>query len=462
LGGGRGVRAFISLLGALAFAGSSAAYAQDDVKSFFQKMKELEVQQRELERGPGTAPDQPSGDQQKAAIRQRQEWLAWQGVYQGPLDGLSGPGTVAAIKDFQKKIDQREDGNLTEAQINILRDSAIQKSRTVAFAPLLDGITGIRIGIPHQILPIRNERHGGSSYMSRDGQVRLELRAFHTSEKINSIYTFMQTALAATAISYSSVRPDWFVISGELNGYKYYVRYHQRGTLLKGFSATYPSAFADFEIPLTVTSLTTEPFHLVPRSVISVTENNKGELTDFIAGSRTGQTSIAVRRESPASASPAPSNQAPGLSETSRARDVTSQPGQNRPDTNVIKDDGLSRKDRLSRLAAKSLKAPPTFYEYLVDKKDLPGQAADEPVLRVVFEERVFFDTALSNIRRDAESVLEVVAEALRNDPSDAVLFIAGHADSRGGDQYNLDLSIKRADSVATAAAIHALSGDFS
>jgi outer membrane protein OmpA-like peptidoglycan-associated protein len=108
-----------------------------------------------------------------------------------------------------------------------------------------------------------------------------------------------------------------------------------------------------------------------------------------------------------------------------------------------------NRKKRFQELSSESLKASPKFYDYLIRQRDVPSLPGDMPVLRVVFEERVFFDTALWNIRPEANAVLDVVAQALRKESSAVALFVAGHTDSRGSDEYNLDLSIKRANSVA-------------
>jgi len=110
-----------------------------------------------------------------------------------------------------------------------------------------------------------------------------------------------------------------------------------------------------------------------------------------------------------------------------------------------------ARKKRLERLSETSLIGGPKFYEYLISKNELPGFPIDMPVLRVVFEEKVFFDTARSRIRPEANKVLDVVASALRQEPREVALFVAGHTDARGSDQYNLELSIKRATSVARA-----------
>ena len=87
----------------------------------------------------------------------------------------------------------------------------------------------------------------------------------------------------------------------------------------------------------------------------------------------------------------------------------------------------------------------------VVSKEDLGSLPVDVPLLRVVFPERVFFDTAQWNLRPDAISVIDVVAESLRREPPDVAVFVAGHADSRGSRAYNFDLSLKRANAVSEA-----------
>lgn len=111
------------------------------------------------------------------------------------------------------------------------------------------------------------------------------------------------------------------------------------------------------------------------------------------------------------------------------------------------------RKCRLEALGTRAFKASPKFYEYLVKKTEVASLPSDIPVLRVVFDERVFFDTARWDILQNARPVLNLVLESLRKEPAGTALFVAGHTDSRGGDTYNMELSVKRADSVAEALA---------
>ena len=74
-------------------------------------------------------------------------------------------------------------------------------------------------------------------------------------------------------------------------------------------------------------------------------------------------------------------------------------------------------------------------------------------VLRVVLQEKaggkVLFDFDKSNLKPEAIRQLAVVLQALREQPS-LQTHIVGHTDSVGSDAYNMGLSQRRANSVAT------------
>ena len=59
----------------------------------------------------------------------------------------------------------------------------------------------------------------------------------------------------------------------------------------------------------------------------------------------------------------------------------------------------------------------------------------------------IFFDFDMSNIRPDAEPVLQENAEVLKNNPNMTIV-IEGYADIRGSDAYNIALGQRRADST--------------
>ena len=82
------------------------------------------------------------------------------------------------------------------------------------------------------------------------------------------------------------------------------------------------------------------------------------------------------------------------------------------------------------------------------------GRAAEEARLRAenarmrsVLEQMVFFDYDRSEIRADARELLDAKVTILRAHPAIRIQ-IDGHADERGSVEYNLALSLRRANAV--------------
>lgn len=106
---------------------------------------------------------------------------------------------------------------------------------------------------------------------------------------------------------------------------------------------------------------------------------------------------------------------------------------------------------RFQRLAAVGGVAPPTITQVMVTPGQVPGMTRPIPVVRVVFDEHVLFDFNSDTPRADAAAVLDLVADNMRRDVPDAQLTLLGHTDAIGSDQYNYDLSMRRARSVFQA-----------
>lgn len=114
--------------------------------------------------------------------------------------------------------------------------------------------------------------------------------------------------------------------------------------------------------------------------------------------------------------------------------------------------DRIKRLWRLSDYAMYG--ARPQFFDGYIEAVHLPRTlGVSMPLLRVVFPERVFFDTAQSELRPEAMEVVRIIARNLQLEPPDVALFVAGHADARGSRDYNLGLSVDRANAVAEAIA---------
>jgi outer membrane protein OmpA-like peptidoglycan-associated protein len=64
----------------------------------------------------------------------------------------------------------------------------------------------------------------------------------------------------------------------------------------------------------------------------------------------------------------------------------------------------------------------------------------------------IYFDTDKTDIKPESAPTLKEIAALLKQDPK-LLLFVVGHTDNVGGDDYNMDLSRRRATSVVTALA---------
>lgn len=93
----------------------------------------------------------------------------------------------------------------------------------------------------------------------------------------------------------------------------------------------------------------------------------------------------------------------------------------------------------LTELGERDLDVLAHHYKHSV----LPNLQAHNVIRNV----RVYFDYDKSNIRGDAQPLLDDAISALRDNP-DADLIITGHADIRGSDDYNDHLGAQRAASV--------------
>lgn len=117
----------------------------------------------------------------------------------------------------------------------------------------------------------------------------------------------------------------------------------------------------------------------------------------------------------------------------------------------LVRQEHADRRMRLSRLAKQEDIEPPQFFDACVRNVNVGATSTEIPILRVVFPDRVFFDTDQDVIRPEAYRILDIVAESLSREPPDVTLFVAGHTDSTGPEDYNHNLSIRRAEGVARA-----------
>lgn len=100
---------------------------------------------------------------------------------------------------------------------------------------------------------------------------------------------------------------------------------------------------------------------------------------------------------------------------------------------------------RFSRLAGMDGVVAPEITQVVLPTAAVPEAIRPIPVIRVVFDERDFFDPGSDVARPEAAGVLRVIADDMRRDVPDVRLTVLGHTDAEGSDATNAALSQRRA-----------------
>lgn len=99
------------------------------------------------------------------------------------------------------------------------------------------------------------------------------------------------------------------------------------------------------------------------------------------------------------------------------------------------------------------------FFSAALEVDVVPGQVSEAQALldaslvtltdrRIVIHDKVHFETDQAIIKVESHDLLRQVARVIIEHPELLLVSVEGHADSRGSDDYNLDLSGRRARAV--------------
>jgi outer membrane protein OmpA-like peptidoglycan-associated protein len=94
-------------------------------------------------------------------------------------------------------------------------------------------------------------------------------------------------------------------------------------------------------------------------------------------------------------------------------------------------------------------------------EKDLEGARIERigEGIKITFAGGILFDVDRAELRPEAQAELTKLARILQK-YDDTNIMIEGHTDATGADQYNMDLSVRRASSVGTFLAVQSVTRD--
>jgi hypothetical protein len=207
---------------------------------------------------PAAASADPNYESQKTAFealpqadrRAIQDALIWSGHYLGIIDGVFGKRTRDAILAYQASAKAPADGTIDAAQLAAMAAAAQKARAAVRFQVFTDEKTGVKIGAPLKILDKRVPNDAGGVRLAKtDGSVALELFNIAGGEaKLGVIFAALTAEADGRKITLKLSRPDFFVVSGEDDGRKFYQRMAKAPAdspdagKVRGFKFTYPAA----------------------------------------------------------------------------------------------------------------------------------------------------------------------------------------------------------------------------
>jgi hypothetical protein len=173
---------------------------------------------------------------------QTQRNLVWAVPFNGAALGSFGNLTFKGIKAFETKNGSSIDGILDDGEREALGARAADVQKGVRFAVIEDKKSGIRIGIPAQILPKRSETPLGAKFQNTDNSASLEtaIGKGSAADLQAAFERFM--ALPDRKVTYKLLRPDFFVITGTKGSDSFYIRYAANAEAMRGFTFRYPTA----------------------------------------------------------------------------------------------------------------------------------------------------------------------------------------------------------------------------
>lgn len=193
-----------------------------------------------------------------------QDALVWTSDHTGAVTGAFGPRTFQAILAYQRRAKLIADGSLDARERAGLQAAAKRVRDGLGFGLVADAATGVRIGVPERVLSKRSANpNGGGRWQSADDKITLDTRAIPAGE--TDLAALYERNLAVQTpgrkVTYSVLRPDFFVITGETPTGKFFMRYAAGAAGLRGFSLGYDKALAkEFDRTVIAIANSFEPF----------------------------------------------------------------------------------------------------------------------------------------------------------------------------------------------------------
>ncbi|MCA0423034.1 MAG: peptidoglycan-binding protein [Proteobacteria bacterium] len=175
-----------------------------------------------------------------------QDDLIWGSTFNATVSGSFGPRTFDAIRAFERAIKAQANGILEPAERQALTEAARKARAAVKFDLVTDKPTGAVLGLPLALLPKREPLPMGSLWTSRDEalMVRTGLTPGEADDLPRAFESTLAMDVPGRKVTYKLLRPDFFVVSGEVGPRTFYTRTGVGRGHLVTYTITYPTRSA--------------------------------------------------------------------------------------------------------------------------------------------------------------------------------------------------------------------------
>ena len=163
-----------------------------------------------------------------------QRALIWTGDLNTMASGEFGRRSFDAIRAFQKRVKAKDTGILLPNQRVELDKGATRAIAAVGFKSIAE--EGVTLGYPAKLATQRTGGRNGPKLASPTGTVTVDiLRIPASAEAFDALFTRLKTERPGRKVTYSLMRPDFFVVTGTVDGMNFYMRFLRTDADSRGF-----------------------------------------------------------------------------------------------------------------------------------------------------------------------------------------------------------------------------------
>jgi S1-C subfamily serine protease len=164
------------------------------------------------------------------------------GFYTGFADATFGRNTYSALVDFEHRHSIFPNGVLTGIEAAMLVRIAQDWRNRLRFVDARDERAGVALPVPYALVHRQEETERGALFAERRSTLQIETMAFDAREaSLDALYHAFTQHTVSPGITYKAKREDFFVVSGESGGVKYYTLLRNNFEFVSGFTAAWSS-----------------------------------------------------------------------------------------------------------------------------------------------------------------------------------------------------------------------------